>query len=134
MAPEAAVDGPVQGEFIPAASGPGAEGPWRTELLLVLAAAALLRLWCFVGFGLGDDLGYVGHAQAILKGGHPPLDPLNQYAYRPLLLLLFAGGIGLFGVTNAGVAAAPFLFSLVSVDERRHSRGARVLGGRAFPL
>src|SRR5262245_44980942 len=41
MAPEAGVDGPVQGEFIPAASGPGAEGPWRTELL-VLAAAALL--------------------------------------------------------------------------------------------
>ena len=34
----------------------------------------------------------------ILKGKYPPLSsPLNQYAYRPVLLLLFAGGVRLFG-------------------------------------
>jgi 4-amino-4-deoxy-L-arabinose transferase-like glycosyltransferase len=81
---------------------------------LILIAAAVLRGLFFVGFGLGDDLGYIGHADRILAGGYPPLDPLNQYSYRPLLLLLFAGGIALFGHTDLGVVAPVLLSSLVT--------------------
>jgi len=86
----------------------------RLQLLLILAAAVALRLAFFVGFGLGDDLGYIAHADTILSGDYPPLDPLNQYAYRPLLLLLFAAGIALFGHTDLGIVAPVLLLSLVT--------------------
>jgi hypothetical protein len=88
---------------------------WRVQLFLILVSAAVLRCIFFVGFGLGDDLGYIGHADSILAGRYPPLDPLNQYAYRPLLLYLFAAGIALFGHTDIGVVAPVFLASLVTV-------------------
>jgi hypothetical protein len=39
---------------------------------------------------------------------------LNQYAYRPLLLLLFAAGIGLFGHNDFGAVAPVFFASLVT--------------------
>ena len=87
---------------------------WRLQLVLVLLSAIVLRTLFFVGFGLGDDLGYIGHADSILAGRYPPLDPLNQYAYRPLLLYLFAGGIALFGHTDLGVVAPVFLSSIVT--------------------
>jgi 4-amino-4-deoxy-L-arabinose transferase-like glycosyltransferase len=88
---------------------------WRLQLFLILVSAVILRTLFFVGFGLGDDLGYIGHADSILAGRYPPLDPLNQYAYRPLLLYLFAGGIALFGHTDIGVVAPVLLASLVTV-------------------
>jgi 4-amino-4-deoxy-L-arabinose transferase-like glycosyltransferase len=87
---------------------------WRLQLVLVLLSAIVLRTLFFVGFGLGDDLGYIGHADSILAGHYPPLDPLNQYAYRPLLLYLFAGGIALFGHTDVGVIAPVFLAAIVT--------------------
>jgi 4-amino-4-deoxy-L-arabinose transferase-like glycosyltransferase len=87
---------------------------WRLQLALVLFAAAALRSVFFVGFGLGDDLGYIAHADEILAGRYPPLDPLNQYAYRPLLLYLFAGGIAAFGHTDFGVVAPVFLSAIVA--------------------
>jgi hypothetical protein len=87
---------------------------WRLQLALVLAAAVILRVIFFVGFGLGDDLGYIGHADAILAGHYPPLDLLNQYAYRPLLLYLFAAGIAVFGHTDLGVVAPVLLASIVT--------------------
>src|SRR5262245_24762130 len=87
---------------------------WRLQLALVLLAAVLLRITFFVGFGLGDDLGYIGHADAILAGSYPPLDLLNQYAYRPLLLYLFAAGIAIFGHTDLGVVAPVFVASIVT--------------------
>ena len=86
----------------------------RVQLALILLLAIALRAIFFVGFGLGDDLGYVGHADTILAGRYPPLDPLNQYAYRPLLLLLFAAGIAVFGHTDLGVVAPVLLASLVT--------------------
>jgi 4-amino-4-deoxy-L-arabinose transferase-like glycosyltransferase len=89
-------------------------GDWRVQLGLILVSAIVLRATFFVGFGLGDDLGYIGHADEILAGRYPPLDPLNQYAYRPLLLYLFAGGIALFGHTDLGVAAPVFLAAVVT--------------------
>ena len=87
---------------------------WRLQLALVLAAAVALRVIFFVGFGLGDDLGYIGHADAILAGHYPPLDLLNQYAYRPLLLYLFAAGIAVFGHTDLGLVAPVLLASIVT--------------------
>src|SRR6185436_19609848 len=87
---------------------------WRLQLALVLAAAIVLRTLFFVGFGLGDDLGYIGHADTILAGSYPPLDLLNQYAYRPLLLYLFAAGIAVFGHTDLGLVAPVLLASIVS--------------------
>ena len=50
----------------------------------------------------------------ILNGSYPPLDPQNQYAYRPLLLLLFAAGVALFGHTDLGVAAPVLLSAIVT--------------------
>ncbi|MPZ20806.1 MAG: hypothetical protein GEV06_23285 [Luteitalea sp.] len=87
---------------------------WRLQLALILLSAALLRGLFFVGFGLGDDLGYIAHVDEILAGRYPPLDPLNQYAYRPLLLVLFAGGIALFGYSDFGVVAPVLLSSLLT--------------------
>jgi hypothetical protein len=83
-------------------------------LLAILALAALLRIAFFVGFGLGDDLGYIYYASEILGGHYPALAPLSQYAYRPLLLLLFAAGIGTFGYTDMGVVAPVLLASLAA--------------------
>jgi hypothetical protein len=88
---------------------------WRLQFFLILVSAVILRTIFFVGFGLGDDLGYIGHADSILAGRYPPLDPLNQYAYRPLLLYLFAAGIALFGHTDIGVVAPVLLASVVTV-------------------
>ena len=68
---------------------------WRLQLLLIIAAACVLRGIFFVGFALGDDLGYVASADLVLNGHYPSLT-LNQYAYRPLLNALF----GLFGGGN----------------------------------
>lgn len=87
---------------------------WRLQLGVILLGALAVRLVFFVGFGLGDDLGYIGHADTILNGRYPPLDPLNQYAYRPLLLLLFAAGIAVFGHTDLGVVAPVLLASVVT--------------------
>src|SRR5262245_24713055 len=87
----------------------------RAELALILLAATLLRCLLFVGFGLGDDPTYVDYASLILNGGYPPLDPVNQYAYRPVLLYLFAGGIRAFGFTDVGVVAPVFVGSIVTV-------------------
>jgi 4-amino-4-deoxy-L-arabinose transferase-like glycosyltransferase len=87
---------------------------WRLQAASIVLAALVLRTLFFVGFGLGDDLGYVGHVDQILKGEYPPLDPLNQYAYRPLLLYLFAAGVALFGHTDLGVVAAVLAASLVT--------------------
>jgi hypothetical protein len=86
----------------------------RFQLALIVTTALVLRGLFFVGFALGDDLGYLGHVDLILNGGYPPLDPLNQYAYRPLLLFLFAGGVALFGHTDVGVVAPVLAASLLT--------------------
>jgi 4-amino-4-deoxy-L-arabinose transferase-like glycosyltransferase len=87
---------------------------WRLQLALILLAAIAVRAIFFVGFGLGDDLGYLDHVDRILAGHYPSLDPLNQYAYRPLLLLLFAGGVALFGHTELGIVAPVLLSSFAT--------------------
>jgi 4-amino-4-deoxy-L-arabinose transferase-like glycosyltransferase len=87
----------------------------RVHFAAVLLLALALRSVFFVGFALGDDLGYIGHVTQILDGRYPPLDPLNQYAYRPLLLYLFAAGIAIFGFTDLGVAAPVMMASIATV-------------------
>jgi 4-amino-4-deoxy-L-arabinose transferase-like glycosyltransferase len=82
---------------------------------IILLAALLLRSVFFVGFALGDDLAYVSRVNEILSGHYPQLDPLNQYAYRPLLLYLFTGGVAVFGHTDFGVVAPVLLCSLLTV-------------------
>ena len=86
---------------------------WRLQLLLIIVAAFVLRGIFFVGFALGDDLGYVASADLVLNGHYPSLI-LNQYAYRPLLNALFAAGIAVFGHTDVGVVAPVFVASLVT--------------------
>jgi len=87
---------------------------WRLQLALILIVAIVLRLLFFVGFGLGDDHTYVDYAAQILNGRYPPLDPVNQYAFRPLLLYLFAGGIRAFGYTDLGVVSPVLASSIVT--------------------
>jgi 4-amino-4-deoxy-L-arabinose transferase-like glycosyltransferase len=88
---------------------------WRTGLTLVLLLAIALRTVFFVGFALGDDVAYIGHVTTILGGHYPPLEPLNQYAYRPLLLYLFAAGVALFGYTDFGIVVPVLAASLATV-------------------
>lgn len=88
---------------------------WRFQLAALGLVALALRLMFFVGFGLGDDLGYIGHVTSILNGAYPPLELLNQYAYRPLLLYLFTGGVAAFGYTDLGVVAPVTVASIATV-------------------
>ena len=87
----------------------------RVQFAAVLLLALTLRGVFFVGFALGDDLGYIGYAAEILHGRYPPLDPLNQYAYRPLLLGLFAAGMAIFGFTDLGVVAPVIVASIATI-------------------
>lgn len=87
---------------------------WRVELVLILSAAIVVRGLFFVGFGFVDDSSYLDCIGYIIEGSYPPLDPLNQYAYRPLLLYLFAGGVALFGLTDLGVVVTVLLASLAT--------------------
>jgi hypothetical protein len=48
---------------------------WRVQLLLIILAALVLRGIFFVGFGLGDDLGYIASADLLLDGRYPSLTP-----------------------------------------------------------
>jgi 4-amino-4-deoxy-L-arabinose transferase-like glycosyltransferase len=104
----------TEGRVATAGVGDGRPPNWRLQLALILLAAIAVRAIFFVGFGLGDDLGYLDHVDRILAGHYPSLDPLNQYAYRPLLLLLFAGGVALFGHTELGIVAPVLLSSFAT--------------------
>ena len=104
----------TEGRVATAGVGGGRPPSWRLQLALILLAAIAVRAIFFVGFGLGDDLGYLDHVDRILAGHYPSLDPLNRYAYRPLLLLLFAGGVALFGHTELGIVAPVLLSSLTT--------------------
>jgi hypothetical protein len=103
---------------------------WPLQLVLALACALCLRSIFFVGFALGDDLGYLALVGEILNGRYPPLDPLNQYAYRPLLLYLYAGGIRAFGYTDLG-AVAPVLLASLATTAVVHAFVWRLIDPRA---
>ena len=87
----------------------------RVQLAVVLLIGVTLRSLFFVGFSLGDDLGYIGHVTTLLNGQYPPLDPLNQYAYRPLLLYMFTAGVALFGLNDVGLVAPVLLASVATI-------------------
>lgn len=109
----------MEAAFIPAMPmadrKPAPEPDWRLQLAGILFFALALRIIFFVGFALGDDWGYINMTQIILGGEYPALEPTDQYAYRPLLLYMFAGSAALFGWTDLGVVAPVIAASLATV-------------------
>lgn len=107
------------------------------QLAAVLLAAAALRALFFVGYGLGDDNLYISFANRILEGGYPDLH-VNQAAYRPLLLYMWAASIAMFGYTDIGVVAPVLLASIATVaivyafTRRFFGHGAAMLGAVLF--
>lgn len=77
----------------------GRFGAWAI-VAVILAAAAIIRALYFIGFALGDDLTYFFMSRSMLNGQWPVYSYLNQYAYRPLLLLSLAGSFRLFGISD----------------------------------
>jgi hypothetical protein len=107
-------------------------------LLLIIVLGAAIRSRYFIGFGLGDDMGYVNLADLILRG--LPLDYhyLNVYAFRPLLLLCIAASFKLFGVNDVSFILPVFLSAMggivVVYALGRFMYGHRVGAGAAFFL
>jgi 4-amino-4-deoxy-L-arabinose transferase-like glycosyltransferase len=83
------------------------------SLIVILAVA--IRVIYFIGYGLGDDLSYVNLSKQILAGHWVNYAYLNQYAYRPLLLLSVAGSFKLFGINEIAFILPIFLFSICSI-------------------
>jgi 4-amino-4-deoxy-L-arabinose transferase-like glycosyltransferase len=82
---------------------------------LIIVLAIVIRIKYFVGFTLGDDLHYFNLVQQILQGHWVSYNYLNQYAYRPLLLLSVAGSFKLFGINETAFILPIFLASIGSI-------------------
>ena len=84
-------------------------------ICLVVAFAIVIRVIYFIGYGLGDDLTYVNLSKQILAGHWVNYAYLNQYAYRPLLLLNVAGSFKLFGINEIAFILPIFLSSIFCI-------------------
>lgn len=84
-------------------------------ICLVVAFAIVIRVIYFIGYGLGDDLTYVNLSKQILAGHWVNYAYLNQYAYRPLLLLSVAGSFKLFGINEIAFILPIFLSSIFCI-------------------
>lgn len=82
---------------------------------VIVLAAVIIRAQYFIGFALGDDLFYYSLSKNILQGHWPVYTYLNQYAYRPLLLLSLAASFGLFGVNDFSFVLPILASSLLSI-------------------
>ena len=91
------------------------EGRWTTYLwlLLILAVAAALRAWVFVGVVGSDDIVIANLAQRLLESG--PWVPDNHYQARIGLTYPLAVIYAFFGVGEWQTVALPFFASIVSV-------------------
>lgn len=91
------------------------KGHWTAYswLLLILAVAAALRLWVFVGVVGSDDIVIANLAQRLLESG--PWVPDNHYQARIGLIYPLAVIYAFFGVGEWQTVALPFFASVVSV-------------------
>lgn len=71
----------------------------RTLVILwAMTLAGFVARWYFaVGFLLGDDGSYVDLVRDTLNGYFMTIEPIGQYAYRPMWIYPIAAGIKLFG-------------------------------------
>ncbi len=100
---------------------------------LLIAAAALLRLFFFSGFVLGDDPAYADYAARLLRGSYPAIGSHAVFACRPLLLLAIALPIRIFGWYEASFVASAAAASLVCTAVV-FAAGTRLAGLRAGVL
>ncbi|MBN2437858.1 MAG: glycosyltransferase family 39 protein [Deltaproteobacteria bacterium] len=85
------------------------------ELLVLGIVAALaigIRIEYFIGFALGDDFNYFILIKNALAGSGIQYDYLNQYAFRPLLLLSALLSFKLLGINEAAFILPVFLASI----------------------
>src|SRR5690242_13871227 len=83
--------------------------PWKT-LFLFVGAALGLRLFFFVGFGLGDDPIYGYASYYLLNIGYPTLQLGPNYRYG--VHVPIALGFKLLGVNQLSFVLFPLLASL----------------------
>jgi 4-amino-4-deoxy-L-arabinose transferase-like glycosyltransferase len=84
-------------------------------LALIVLTSVIIKAQYFIGFGLGDDPIYFSLSNNILHGHWPVYSYLNQYAYRPLLLLASAASLWLFGVNDFSFVLPILAASLLSI-------------------
>ena len=84
-------------------------------LAFIVLTAVIIKVQYFIGFGLGDDLSYVSLSNNILRGNWPVYAYLNQYAYRPLLLLTLSTSFWLFGANDFSFILPIIAASLLSI-------------------
>lgn len=92
--------------------------PWPVaarDLAIVVALAALPRLWFFAGAVLPDDMVYVSQIDQIRRGGWPEISAANLWAARPLLLMAMRASLALLGWNDAGLVAPFFASSLALI-------------------
>jgi len=83
--------------------------PWKVLFILV-GLALILRLYFFIGFGLGDDPIYIGTSNYLLNVGHPSLTVGPNYRYG--VHLPIALSFKLFGINELSFVLFPLLTSL----------------------
>jgi hypothetical protein len=83
-------------------------------LLLILLAAAILRLATFGGISGTDDKHYIRYAYQMAQGTYQP-DPSSFYSLRFGVLIPLAFLYRLFGVGDATTIILPFCFSIGTI-------------------
>jgi len=89
-------------------------------IALILILAIAVRTVYFVGFGLGDDTGYFNLIIQVLNGHWVSYGYMNQYAFRPLLLLSSAASFKLFGINEFAFILPVLLASIGSIIVAYH--------------
>ncbi|MEN8159923.1 MAG: hypothetical protein ABFS41_07620 [Myxococcota bacterium] len=84
-----------------------AERVWWALALACVGLAVPLRLWGFVGYGLGDDGNFIAAALDFLEYGR--LDLSNHYHARPLFILPHALAFRALGVSELSFVLPVFL-------------------------
>jgi len=108
---------------------------WLTDAAVICAAAAILSLFYFRGFGEADDVAYTLLTQALLNGQHPfqhAATAAGVTAGRPGVICPTALSVLLLGWTEFAVILPTFLLSLLEIGACYFI--ALKNGGRAIAL